>query len=63
MRITIGGVRKTTKFKSVAEFESRYFPDSFERRIVEKGVNPHELGTRLARESLEKIRSQLSSDI
>lgn len=46
-------------FRSIAEFEKKYFPKSFEERIAEKPTDAHALGVSLAKESLDKIREQL----
>ena len=47
-------------FRTMMEFEKKYFPKSFEKRMAEKPTDAHALGIRLAKESLDKIRRQLA---
>ncbi len=46
-------------YRSMAEFEKRFFPKSSEKRMAEKPKDAQALGISLAKESLEKIRGQL----
>lgn len=47
-------------FHSIGEFERKYFPKSFEEKMIKLPENSQELGISLAKESLEKIRKQLA---
>jgi len=47
-------------FRSMMEFERKYFPDSFEKRMTERPTNARALGISLAKESLDKIGRQLA---
>ena len=47
-------------FHSMMEFEKEYFPKSFEQKIEEKPKDARALGSRLAKESLDKIRTRLA---
>ena len=50
--------KKEQEYKSTEEFEKKFFPNSFKKRLVES-MDSHALAVSLAEESLEKIRSQL----
>jgi hypothetical protein len=50
---------KKQKFYSIMEFESKYFPKAYKRRMTKKPIDAHALGSTLAKESLDKIKSQL----
>lgn len=45
---------------SMMEFERKYFPKSFEKRMAEKPTDARALGISLAKESLDKIGRQLA---
>jgi len=47
-------------FRSMMEFEKRYFPKSLKRRMAEKPTDARALGISLARESLDRIKRQLA---
>ncbi len=47
-------------FHSMMEFEKEYFPKSFEQKMEEKPKDARALGSRLAKESLDKIRTRLA---
>lgn len=47
-------------FRSIVEFEKKYFPKSFEKRMAEKPTDAHALGISFAKESLDKIRRLLA---
>ncbi len=47
-------------YRSMREFEDRFFPKSLEDRLFETETDPAKLGIVLARESLRKIGSQLN---
>lgn len=50
---------KKQKYYSIIEFESKYFPKAYKRRMTKKPIDAHALGSTLAKESLDKIKSQL----
>jgi hypothetical protein len=52
------GSKQDRVYKSMQEFEKKFFPNSFKKRAVES-MDSHALAVSLAEESLEKIRSQL----
>ena len=47
-------------FHSIMKFEKEYFPKSFEQKMEEKPKDARALGSRLAKESLDKIRTRLA---
>ena len=47
-------------FRSMMEFEKKYFPKSFKKRMAEKPTDARALGINLAKESLNRIRRQLA---
>ena len=51
---------KQKVIKSMHEFEQRYFPTSFKKKMAEQPSDAHALGVNLAKESLEKVRRHLS---
>ena len=51
---------KEYEYRSMREFEERFFPKSLEGRLFETETDPAKLGTALARESLRKIESRLT---
>jgi hypothetical protein len=51
--------REKRVFRSVEEFEAEYFPRSFEEKSKKETTDPKSIGIDLAKESLEKIKSQL----
>ncbi len=52
--------KKKGTYRSVMEFERKFLPKSFEKRIAAKPADAQALGVNLAKESLEKIRKQLA---
>ncbi|HYA92880.1 MAG TPA: hypothetical protein VEK32_15445 [Thermodesulfobacteriota bacterium] len=57
----MGKIRKPKKiFYSLKEFEKAYFPKSFEMEVLEKPTPAREMGIRLAKESLDKIKEQIT---
>ena len=52
--------RKKQAFRSMTEFEKKYFPKSFEKRMAQKPTDARALGISLAKESLDKIGRQLA---
>jgi hypothetical protein len=52
--------KKVEVFHSMIEFEKRFFPKSVEKRVAQETKDAQALGTRLARESLSKIKVQLT---
>jgi len=52
--------KKKQVYRSMMEFEKRFFPKSFEKRMAEKPTDAQALGVSLAKESLEKIRRRLA---
>jgi hypothetical protein len=52
--------KKEQTYRSMIEFEKKFFPKSFKKRMEEKPTDAHALGTILANESLEKIRKQIA---
>ena len=57
--MSINKKRKKT-YRSMMEFEREFLPKSFEERMAEKPTDARALGISLAKESLDKIRSQLA---
>ncbi|MFQ5788151.1 MAG: hypothetical protein ACE5H1_09245 [Thermodesulfobacteriota bacterium] len=45
--------------RAILEFEKRYFPRSFKKKMTEEPEDAHALGITWAQESLNKIRKQL----
>jgi len=54
------GKEKEQVYKSMKDFEEKFFPKSFKRQLLEDTTDPRTVGINLAKESLDKIRSQLS---
>jgi|GEM_PF-1842428 len=52
--------KKEQVFKTMKEFEEKYFPKSIREQLTEVPVDARALGVSLARESLDTIRRQLS---
>jgi len=52
--------KKKQVFHAMNEFEKKYFPKSFEKKMAEKPTNARDLGIWLAKESLDKIRRPLA---
>jgi len=46
---------KEREYRSMREFEERFFPKSLEDRLLETETDPAKLGIALAKESLRKI--------
>lgn len=60
-RFKMNGNRKEMRvFHSIVEFEKEYFPKSFEQKMEEKPTDARALGSNLAKESLDKIRTRLA---
>ena len=47
-------------YRTMVEFEKRFFPRSFEKKLKEDYKDAHDLGSSLAEESLRKVRTQLA---
>jgi len=52
--------KKERVYKSMREFEEKFFPKSFKKQSLEGTIDARTVGINLARESLEMLRSQLS---
>ena len=52
--------KKKQIIRSMMEFEKEFLPKSFEKRISHEPTDPRALGISLAKESLDKVRAQLS---
>ncbi len=52
--------KKKQVYKSMREFEEKFFPNSFRERLSELPTDARALGISLARESLNAIRRRLS---
>ena len=55
-----GSRKEKHVFHSIMEFEKEYFPKSFEKKMEEKPKDARALGSTLAKESLDKIRTRLA---
>lgn len=55
-----GSKKKEQVYKSMKEFEKKFFPKSFRKQSLEQLTDARILGITLARESLNTIRNQLS---
>jgi len=57
------GNKKSKKqaYRSMIEFEKKFFPKSFEKRMSEQLTDPQALGISLAKESLDRIRRGLAA--
>lgn len=51
--------KKEKAYKSMREFEVKFFPESFRKKSVEMPTDAHTLGINLAKESLDMIKSRL----
>ena len=51
---------KEYEYRSMREFEERFFPKSLEGHLFETETDPAKLGIGLARESRIKIKSRLT---
>lgn len=47
-------------YHSMMEFEKRFFPKSFEKRMAKGPKDANALGIGLAKQSLDKIKAQLA---
>ena len=47
-------------YKSMREFEEKFFPESFIKQSIEAPTDARTIGINLAKESLSMIRSRLS---
>ena len=52
---------KKQTYHSMREVEREFFPKSFEKRMAEKPTDARALGINLAKESLDRIRRQLTA--
>jgi len=52
--------KKEQVYKSMREFEEKFFPKSFREQSTELPTDARSLGISLARESLDTIRQRLS---
>jgi len=52
--------KKEQEYKSMREFDEKFFPESLRKQLLERTTDARTLGINLAKESLEMIRSQLS---
>jgi len=52
--------KREQAYKSMREFEEKFFPKSLKKKLVEASADARSLGINLARESLEMLRSRLS---
>ena len=52
--------KKVQVYKSMREFEEKYFPESFRKQSAEVPTDARALGISLAKESLDTIRHRLS---
>ena len=52
--------KKKQVYRSMMEFEKRFSPKSFEKRMAEKPTDAQALGVSLAKESLGKIKGRLA---
>ena len=52
--------KKEQVYKSMREFDEKFFPESLRKQLSEQTTDARTLGINLAKESLEIIRSQLS---
>ncbi|MCK4295765.1 MAG: hypothetical protein KAW56_17755 [Candidatus Marinimicrobia bacterium] len=55
-----GSKKKKQVYKSMKEFEEKFFPKSFRKKSTEFPSDARALGIRSARESLSTVRRQLS---
>ena len=55
-----GSMKEKQAFHSIMEFEKEYFPKSFKKKMEEKPTDARALGSSLAKESLDKIRTRLA---
>ena len=62
MKIIIGGERLSNAISAIRsgkELEERYFPKALESEKMKRITDPRVQGINLAKESLERLRSQL----
>lgn len=52
--------KKEQAYKSMREFDEKFFPESLRKQLLERTTDARTLGINLAKESLEIIRSRLS---
>jgi len=52
--------KKEQVYKSMREFEEKYFPKSFIKQSVEAPTDARTIGINLAKESLDMIRNRVS---
>lgn len=57
-RKEVRGKKQDQVYRSMQDFEKKFFPNSFKKREVES-MDSHTLAASLAEESLEKIRREL----
>jgi len=51
------GKKKIKVYKTMEEFDKEFFPKSFEKEKRVKNTDAHSLGVRLAKESLDKVKT------
>ena len=52
--------KRERMYKSMKEFEKKFFPKSFRKQSLEGAIDARTIGINLAKESLDTIRSRLS---
>jgi hypothetical protein len=51
---------RKTACRSTIEFQRRFFPKSFKKKMAEKPTDAQALGATLAKETLEKVEGKLA---
>ena len=51
--------KRTRTYGSIHDIEREYLPNHFEKKMHGKPTDPQALGTSMARESLDKMKSKL----
>ncbi len=52
--------KKEQAYRSMKEFEEKFFPENFKKQSLEVKTDARTLGINLAKESINAIRNQLS---
>ncbi|MFQ5456069.1 MAG: hypothetical protein ACE5EA_07700 [Nitrospirota bacterium] len=55
--------RKKQVYKTMREFEEKFFPNAFKKRLLKEITDPRILGITLAQKSLNKIKHKLSKQL
>ncbi|HHT9130338.1 MAG TPA: hypothetical protein ACFYEC_05685 [Candidatus Brocadiaceae bacterium] len=55
-----GSMKDKQAVHSIMKFEKEYFPKSLKKKMEEKPTDARSLGSDLAKESLDKIRTRLA---